>query len=201
MLQFASSDSSEESEIAKLESMSRRNHLHGEMRWRAVGMLQTSARQSAVARELNVHRSVIHRLWNHYQRDQNARRRHGSGRRRIATTADDRYLLQCARRRRTLTALSAAAGRPISRQTVSRRLREGGLFARRPVVCVPLSPAHVRERLHWAREHCSWTPEQWATYSLRMSLDLTSRKIPKGYNRTRARDTLLGAKHLRKRPL
>ncbi|GBM33380.1 hypothetical protein AVEN_169915-1 [Araneus ventricosus] len=111
--------------------MSRRNHLHDEMRWRAVGMLQAGARQSPVARELNVYRSVIHRLRNHYQRDQNASRRRGSGLRRITTTADDRYLLQCARRRRTLTArqlasqLSAAAGRPISRQTMSRRLYEG----------------------------------------------------------------------------
>ncbi|GBN87075.1 hypothetical protein AVEN_112526-1 [Araneus ventricosus] len=166
MLQFASSDSSVESEIAKAESMSRRNHLHYEMRWRAVGMLQAGARQSPVARELNVHRSVMHRLWNHYQRDQNASRRRGSGRWRITTTADDHYLLQCSRRRRTLTErqlasqLSAAAGRPISRQTVSLRLHEGRLFARRPVVCVPLSPAHVRARLHWAREHRSWTPEQ-----------------------------------------
>ncbi|GBN17184.1 hypothetical protein AVEN_147663-1 [Araneus ventricosus] len=56
MLQFASSNSSAESEIAKAESMSRRNHLHDQMHWRAVGMLQASARQSAVARELNVHR-------------------------------------------------------------------------------------------------------------------------------------------------
>ncbi|GBM73003.1 Transposable element Tcb1 transposase [Araneus ventricosus] len=47
------------------------------------------------------------------------------------------------------------------RQTVSPTLQEGRLFARRPVVCVPLSPAHVRVRLHWAREHSSWTPEQW----------------------------------------
>ncbi|GBM16615.1 hypothetical protein AVEN_88954-1 [Araneus ventricosus] len=40
MLQLVGSDSSAESEIAKAESMSRRNHLHDEMRWRAVGMLQ-----------------------------------------------------------------------------------------------------------------------------------------------------------------
>ncbi|GBM02387.1 hypothetical protein AVEN_138487-1 [Araneus ventricosus] len=146
--------------------MSRRSHLHDEMRWRTVGMLQAGARQSAVVRELNVLRSVIHRLWNHYQMDQNASRRSRSGRQRITTTADDHYLLQCARRRGTLTArqlasqLSAAAGRPISCQIVSRRLHEGGLFSRRPVVCVPLSPAHVRARLHWAHEHRSWTPEQ-----------------------------------------
>ncbi|GBM36149.1 hypothetical protein AVEN_31350-1 [Araneus ventricosus] len=121
MLQFASIDSSAESEIAKAESMSRENYLHDEIRWRAVGTLQAVSRQSAVARELNVNRSVIHRLRSHYyQRDQNASRRRGSGRRRITTTADDRYPLQYDRRRRTLAArqlvsqLSAAAGRPIS---------------------------------------------------------------------------------------
>ncbi|GBN63322.1 hypothetical protein AVEN_143863-1 [Araneus ventricosus] len=157
MLQFASSNSSAEYEITKAESMSRRNHLQFEMRCRALSMML-----QAVARELNVHRSVIHRLWNHNQRDQNAS---GSGRRRITTTSDDRYLLQCARRRRIITArqlasqLSAAAGKPISHQTVLRRLHEGELFARRPIVCVSLSPAHVRERLHWAREHRSWTQE------------------------------------------
>ncbi|GBO42189.1 hypothetical protein AVEN_108632-1 [Araneus ventricosus] len=76
---FASSDSSAESFIANAVSMSRRNYLQDEMRWRAVGMLQAGARRSALARELNVHRSVIHSLWNHYQRDQNARGRRGSG--------------------------------------------------------------------------------------------------------------------------
>ncbi|GBL84008.1 hypothetical protein AVEN_242209-1, partial [Araneus ventricosus] len=147
--------------------MSRRNHLHDEMRWRAVGMLQAGARQSAVARELNAHRSVIHRLWNHYQRDQNASRRLGSGCRRITTTADDRYLLQYARRRRTLTGLTLTGVAAFCccrkihvLQTVLRRLHKGGLFTRRPVVCVPLFPAHVRARLHWAHEHRSWTPEQ-----------------------------------------
>ncbi|GBN87422.1 hypothetical protein AVEN_39229-1 [Araneus ventricosus] len=126
MLQFASSDRFAESEIAKSESMSRRYHLHDEMHWRIISMLQAGARQSAVARELNVHRSVIHRLWNHYRRNQNASRRRGSGHRRITTTADDRYLLLCARRRRILTArqltsqLSDAVEGLISGQTVSR---------------------------------------------------------------------------------
>ncbi|GBM63205.1 hypothetical protein AVEN_150323-1 [Araneus ventricosus] len=152
--------------------MSKRNHSHDEMRWRAVGMLQAGARQSAVARELNIHRSVINRLWNHYQRDQNASRGCGSGCRRINPTVDDCYLLQCARCWRTSTArqlasqLSTAAGRSISRQTVSRRVHEGGLFARRPVVSVPLSPAHVKVRLHCVREYRSWTPEQWGSLSL-----------------------------------
>ncbi|GBM64811.1 hypothetical protein AVEN_105716-1 [Araneus ventricosus] len=146
MLQFASSDSSGEYEIAKAESMSRRNHLRDEIRWRTGGMLPDSARQFAVAREL----------------------------------------LQRARRRRTLTArqlaskLSAAAGRPISGQTVSRRLYEGGLFAQRPVVYVPLSPAHVSAQLHWPVNIAVGHQSIWATYSLRMSLDLTPITIPEG---------------------
>ncbi|GBM20249.1 hypothetical protein AVEN_216667-1 [Araneus ventricosus] len=39
------------------------------------------------------------------------------------------------------------------------------------------------------------------SYSLRMSLDLTSRTIPKGNDMARARDTLSGAKHRLKEPL
>ncbi|GBN39589.1 Transposable element Tcb1 transposase [Araneus ventricosus] len=57
--------------------------------------------------------------------------------------------------------VSSDAGRPIYHQTESRRLHEGGLFVRRPVFCVPLSPAHVRAQLHWAHEHHSCIPEQW----------------------------------------
>ncbi|GBM55111.1 hypothetical protein AVEN_208624-1 [Araneus ventricosus] len=85
------------------------------------------------------------------KRDQNASRRHGSGCRKITTTADNRYLLQCAGRQRTLTAqqlasqLSAAAGRPISSQTVSRRLHEGGTFAR-PSLFVCLCSQCTSER-------------------------------------------------------
>ncbi|GBM96429.1 hypothetical protein AVEN_47748-1 [Araneus ventricosus] len=44
---------------------------------------------------------------------------------------------------------------------MSRRLHEGGLFAKRHIVFVPFSPAHIRARLHSVREHRSWIPEQW----------------------------------------
>ncbi|GBM01479.1 hypothetical protein AVEN_61922-1 [Araneus ventricosus] len=167
MLQFASSDSSAESEIAKAESMIRRNHLHDEMRWRAVGMFQAGTRPSAVTRELNVHRGVIHRLWNHYQRDRNASRRRESERRRIAITADDHYLLQCARRRRTLKARQwRRSSLPLLEGPYPSKLCRADCMKedcsqQRPVVCVPLSPEHVRARLHWAREHRSWTQAEW----------------------------------------
>ncbi|GFW80845.1 transposable element Tcb2 transposase [Trichonephila clavipes] len=50
----------------------------------------------------------------------------------------------------------------ISRKTVARRLRGGGLYARRPVVCVPLTRQHRTARLQWCREHHNWTEQDWA---------------------------------------
>ncbi|GFU81575.1 transposable element Tcb2 transposase [Trichonephila clavipes] len=56
----------------------------------------------------------------------------------------------------------AASGKQISRNTVARRLRGGGLYARRPVVCVPLTRQHRTARLQWCREHHNWTEQDWA---------------------------------------
>ncbi|GFW21106.1 transposable element Tcb1 transposase [Trichonephila clavipes] len=56
----------------------------------------------------------------------------------------------------------AASGKQISRKTVARRLKGGGLYARRPVVCVPLTRQHRTARLQWCREHHNWTEKDWA---------------------------------------
>ncbi|GFX01308.1 transposable element Tcb1 transposase [Trichonephila clavipes] len=42
---------------------------------------------------------------------------------------------------------------------VYRRLGHIGLYARRPVRCVPLTATHCRLRLTWSREHALWTPQ------------------------------------------
>ncbi|GFV07792.1 transposable element Tcb2 transposase [Trichonephila clavipes] len=82
-----------------------------------------------------------------------------SGRPRGTKPADDRYIVLQARRNRRQTAgeiarhTTQATGRTISRFTVARRLHGGSLFARRPVRCVPLTPAHRRRRSLWCREH------------------------------------------------
>ncbi|GFS76288.1 transposable element Tcb2 transposase [Trichonephila clavipes] len=47
-------------------------------------------------------------------------------------------------------------------KTVARRLRGGELYARRPVVCVPLTRQHRTARLQWCREHHNWTEQDWA---------------------------------------
>ncbi|GFT48882.1 transposable element Tcb1 transposase [Trichonephila clavipes] len=95
-------------------------------------------------------------------------RRHGGGRVRSTTPAEDRYIVLSAKRNRRITAqlmanqFLAASGKQISRKTVARRLSGGGLYARRPVVCVPLTRQHRTARLQWCREHHNWTEQDWA---------------------------------------
>ncbi|GFU08667.1 transposable element Tcb2 transposase [Trichonephila clavipes] len=72
-------------------------------------------------------------------------------------------------------------GRPISRFTVAKRLHGGGLFARRPVRCVPLTPAHWRRRSLWCREHRNWRDNKWGrvlfTDESRLNLSSNSHRI------------------------
>ncbi|GFU67296.1 transposable element Tcb1 transposase [Trichonephila clavipes] len=95
-------------------------------------------------------------------------RRHGGGRVRSTTPVEDRYIVLSAKRNRRTTAQQvanqflAASGKQISRKTVARRLRGGGLYARRPVVSVPLTRQHRTARLQWCREHHNWTEQDWA---------------------------------------
>ncbi|GFX84449.1 transposable element Tcb2 transposase [Trichonephila clavipes] len=110
-----------------------------------------------------------------------------SGRPRGTTPADDRYIVLQARRNRRQTAGEIArhttqvTGRPISRFTVARRLHGGGLFARRPVRCIPLTPAHRRRRSLWCREHRNWRDNEWGrvlfTDESRFSLSSDSHRI------------------------
>ncbi|GFW32969.1 transposable element Tcb2 transposase [Trichonephila clavipes] len=85
------------------------------------------------------------------------------GRVRSTTPAEDRYIVLSAKRNRRTTAQQvanqflAASGKQISRKTVARCLRGGGLYARRPVLCVPLTRQHRTARLQWCREHHNWT--------------------------------------------
>ncbi|GFV61443.1 HTH_Tnp_Tc3_2 domain-containing protein [Trichonephila clavipes] len=149
--------------------MSQRRRLPNSLRWRAVGWMEMGLSQADVFRRLKVSRSVVQRLWDQYQSEDSVSRRPVPGRPRATTPAEDRFLALSARRRRTTTVPQLvadhfqASGRRISATTVRNRLHNAGLYARRPVVCVPLNGRQRWNRLCWAREHVSWTQQQWAS--------------------------------------
>ncbi|UYV77443.1 hypothetical protein LAZ67_15001039 [Cordylochernes scorpioides] len=167
--------------------MSLRKILADDLKWRAVGRMETGQSQVEVAKWLNVNKSVVIKIWKQFIETGTIKRKEGSGRKRKTATSEDRYLVVTAKRHREMTAiqlsneLSSDTGTRISRQTVYRRLHEGALYARRPMVCIPLTSAHRRARLNWCLEHHAWTHDQWANVLFsdesRFSLNTDSRRV------------------------
>ncbi|GFV03253.1 transposable element Tcb1 transposase [Trichonephila clavipes] len=147
--------------------MAQMKHLDDFLRGRIIGRLECGRTQLEVCEELRISQSVISRLWQRFQDDGNVSRSYSTGRpelqRRMRTGI---YLAVTAKRNRRNTAsdlsrqLSSATGTTVSRQTVYRRLGHIGLYARRPVRCVPLTATHCRLRLTWSRGYVLWTPQQ-----------------------------------------
>ncbi|GFX94622.1 transposable element Tc3 transposase [Trichonephila clavipes] len=164
-----------------------RRHLDAFTRGRILGKLEEGRCVTSVAAEFGIAHSIVSRLWRQFQTTGTAIRGFCSGRPGGTTPADDRYIVLQARRNRRQTAGEIArhttqlTGRPISRFTVARRLHGGGLFARRPVRCVPLTPAHLRRRSLWCREHRNWRDNEWGlvlfTDESRFSLSSDSHRI------------------------
>ncbi|GFW11322.1 transposable element Tcb1 transposase [Trichonephila clavipes] len=125
--------------------MSSRHHIDDFMCGRIIGKIEEGRKITDVAREFDIAHSVASRLWKSFKTTGMCSRRHGH------TTAQQ-----------VANQFLAASGKQISRKTVARRLRGGGLYARRPVVCVPLTRQHRTARLQWCREHHNCTEQDWA---------------------------------------
>ncbi|GBM29736.1 Transposable element Tcb2 transposase [Araneus ventricosus] len=131
--------------------MSNHQRLDDGMRWRIVGRLEAGQSQVQICRKFNLTPSVV------------SRRNRGAT---VSQLSRD---------------LHAVTGTRVSRVTVSKRLHETGLFARRPAVFVLLPSTNRRVRLAWCREHRDWSMDQWVTVLFtdesRFSLNTDSRLI------------------------
>ncbi|GFT00838.1 transposable element Tcb2 transposase [Trichonephila clavipes] len=123
--------------------MSSRHHIDDFIRGRIIGKIEEGLKITDVAREFDIAHSVVSRLWKSFKTTGMCSRRHGGGRVRSTTPAEDKYIFLSEKR--------------------NRRLRGGGLYARRPVVCVPLTRQHRTARLQWCREHHNWTEQDGAS--------------------------------------
>ncbi|GFU36262.1 transposable element Tcb1 transposase [Trichonephila clavipes] len=154
--------------------MAQRKHLDDFLRGRIIGRLKCGRTQLEASEELGIAQSVISRLWQRFQDDGNVSRCYSTGRPRVTTLNEDRYIFgsYCQKKQteHSIRPVSSATGVTVSRQTVYRRLGYIGLHARRPVRCVPLTATHCRLRLTWSREHALWTPQQWSCVMFSLSL-------------------------------
>ncbi|GFT16291.1 HTH_Tnp_Tc3_2 domain-containing protein [Trichonephila clavipes] len=167
--------------------MSEQRDLSESVAWRVIGRLESGQTQRSVADTVGVARSIVARMWNRFKETGNVRRRPGAGRPRATTSSYDRYIQLTARRNRTENAtqlqrqLLLATGRRVSSQTARNRLHEGGLYARRPMVCIPLTPRPRAARRRWAAEHRDWEQHDWSqvlfTDESQFSLESDTRRV------------------------
>ncbi|GFU58156.1 transposable element Tcb2 transposase [Trichonephila clavipes] len=125
--------------------MSSRHHIDDFMRGRIIGKIEEGRKITDVAREFDIAHSVVSRLWKSFKTTGMCSRRHGE------------VVLEV--RRLQKTDISSYQQKGTGAPQLSRR---GGLYARRPVVCVPLTRQHRTARLQWCREHHNWTEQDWA---------------------------------------
>ncbi|XP_067310701.1 uncharacterized protein [Pseudorasbora parva] len=137
------------------------------LRERALGMLQGGMRTADVARAINCRVRTVRRLRQRYRETGRTADHPRSGRPRVTTPAQDRYIRISHLRDRYRMATTTARVTPgthnpsISAQTVRNRLREAGLRACRPVVRQVLTRHHQQQRRLWAQTHLRWTRQEW----------------------------------------
>ncbi|GFT20932.1 uncharacterized protein TNCV_3130861 [Trichonephila clavipes] len=144
-----------------------RHHIDDFMRGRIIGKIEEGRKITDVAREFDIAHSVVSRLWKSFKTTGMCR------------DGTEEVVLEVRRLQKTDISSyqqkeqahhSSAGGKLVScclrkadlPKTVARRLRGKGLYARRPVVCVPLTRQHRTARLQWCREHHNWTEQDWA---------------------------------------
>ncbi|GFU63483.1 transposable element Tcb2 transposase [Trichonephila clavipes] len=84
--------------------MSSRHHINDFMRGRIIGKIEERRKITDVAREFDIAHSVVSRLWKSFKTTAMCSRRHGGGRVRSTTPAEDRYIVLYAKRNRHTTA-------------------------------------------------------------------------------------------------
>ncbi|GFU80005.1 transposable element Tcb2 transposase [Trichonephila clavipes] len=84
--------------------MSSRHHIDDFMRGRIIGKIEEGRKITDVAREIDITHSIVSRLWKSFKTTVMCSRRHGGGRVRSTTPAEDRYIVLSAKRKRRTTA-------------------------------------------------------------------------------------------------
>ena len=112
-----------------------------------------------------MHRTTINRLVGRLRKTQSTNDTPRSGRPRVTSHVQDRYIRLRHLRNRFANAVSIAVDLPfrrrISSRTVLCRLAAVGIRPRRPYRGPHLTQRHLRQRLEWARRQLRRTIQRW----------------------------------------
>ncbi|GBN51054.1 hypothetical protein AVEN_236621-1 [Araneus ventricosus] len=130
-------------------------------RGRAAGLRVGGFSFRNIAERLGRNVSTVHDCWQQWSREGTASRRPVSGQPRGTTERKDRRVERMAVAHRTASAteIRAAIDTTVTQRTVTNRLLQGQLKARRPVACIPPTPNHCRLRCEWCQARAYWRTE------------------------------------------
>ena len=117
----------------------------------------------AIGQKLHRSQTVVSRTLRNYEFDSFVGRKPQAKDRRKTSIRGDRLLLRIAKKNSSLPLqdITNISEFPISRFTLSRRLKEVELYSRVKRHKPYVSEKNIQERLDWAILHKGWTPEQW----------------------------------------
>ncbi|GFX51766.1 HTH_Tnp_Tc3_2 domain-containing protein [Trichonephila clavipes] len=114
-------------------------------------------------------------------RNRNVRRRPGAGRPRATTSTDGQYIQLTARRNRTEMLRNSCSWQQDEGCPAKQYVKMRDVYARRPMVCIPLTPRHRAARRRWTAEHRDWEQHDWSqvlfTDESRFSLECDTRRV------------------------
>ena len=138
-----------------------------EDRGKVVALSEEGYSQREIAARVGCSQRSVSGILKKHEETGSVRDKRIPGRLRKTTSREDSILVRKSKADRFKTAPQLKAemnleyGVQVSTSTAQRRLREAGLFGRKPRRKPRLTPAHKRARLDFAREHKDWTMSQW----------------------------------------
>lgn len=148
-------------------AMGRGKSLSDDVREKIVRGFLAGIKQSEMAKNYVMNRSVVSRVIKRYKDTASSKRLRNTGRPKKTSDRADRKICNLAKvdpflsSRRIMEELKQNGGIEISARTIRRRLVHAGLFARRPAKKPLLSKKNRRSRLQFARDHLNWTFDMW----------------------------------------
>ena len=137
--------------------------LNNDTRNQAIGMRNAGMSATVVSRHFGCTRKTIERLRRRFRVTGNVADRPESGRPRVTTAADGRYVVLQHLRNRRLTASAAGRQYGIHPQTGRNRLRQNvqPIRAYRPYFGQILTRSHRTARRDWCRRHLHFRRADW----------------------------------------
>lgn len=135
-------------------------------REKIVNLLKGGLSTRIVAKQVGRSQSAIAKIWLKVKHTGIPLKDKRKGRPRKTSKRDDRKLKSICLQNRKLTSTLmktqwSEAGVDVCARTVRNRLSEMGFSYRKAKRKPGLTPAHKKKRLHWAKNKCAWTVEDW----------------------------------------